>query len=240
MAHLFNKNPDNKYLPTGYYYTHSYGTYRSSNEISRDLVVQFNEALHDPNQTVYVGYGEEGKARYGSIGIAVPKGYDPNNRASWPTSRASAAAVLSGRGGYRDYIQRDEMDIHWDSKHSMTASNYESGLYWLTTHPGPTNWVFTRKAKTEKPKVVALDKLENEVEVGDFVVFVGRSSYSTSKGDLMFGFVEKVSPAGIMTCKNIKLSDSDYVREWRVGKGDQITKMSADILKQLMLRRLSF
>jgi hypothetical protein len=232
-VHLFSTNPDNKLIQSGYLYVGRSGT---------DEINKFNESLHDPNQTVYVGYGDSDKARYGSIGIAVPKGYDPEDRESWPSQRPPAP-VLPGRYSYyKDYVSRDDMDVHWDKKHQMLITSYDSGIYWLTTHTGPTKWVFTRKTAEEKKKaaVQAYDKLMNEVNVGDFVAFVARSTYSTSKGDLMFGFVDKVTPAGVMMCKNIKLSDSDTVGTWRVGKGEQITKLSKEILNQLMLRRLTF
>lgn len=225
MTHLFKTDMSNLSLPGGY----RYGIDQT--------IVNFNTAVADPTRTVYVGYGNDEHARYGSIGIAVPKGCDPNDRSNWPPYQASN---LQNRY-HTTYSSIHPIDVHWDAKHkSEDIYIHSSKLFWLTAYQGPTKWVFTKKAKEEKQKVIAYDKLNNEVQVGDFVTFVGRTTYGSGKGDLMFGFVERISNAGIMFCKNIKLSDADHVREWRVAKGDQVSKLNKEILTQLMLRRLTF
>ncbi|MNK40158.1 hypothetical protein D3C87_587930 [compost metagenome] len=216
----FRKHP--RIASMSYYYSNS----------DAELYKYLN-TLVDPNEKIYVGFNSGGKARYGTIGVARPKHF-PKDRSKWPTS-----PKFVSRSDIYDYIYEIAIDFD-DGREIKAASPYSDELHWLKDYSGPTNWVFTRKAKEDTPPVVVLDRLGNELKTGDFIAYVGREPYTTGMGDLFFGFVEKISPKGVVYAKNIKLDDDDKQQTIRLGYPERATKLNKEIIDQLMIRRLTF
>ncbi len=215
--------------------SHSY--YNSPDELHRYL-----NTLLDPNATVYVGFNDSGKARYGSIGIARPARFD-KDRSTWPSVSFTKDQVRSRHmvGGYSVYDFQYEVSVDFEDGHTIkSASTYGDNLYWLEKYTGPTHWIFSRKPKEEVPPVVVKDRLGNELKQGDFIAYVGREPYTSGMGDLYFGFVDKISPKGTVYAKNIKLDDADKVQTIRLTYPERSTKLNKDIIDELMIRRLTF
>lgn len=196
--------------------------------------------LVDPNEKLYVGFADSDKARYGTIGILRPQHF-PQDRAHWPKVKFDANNKNAVNNGHNIYDFMYDVSVDFDDGRSIkTASPYSDDLYWLKDYSGPTHWVFTRKAKADTPPVVVLDRLGNELKQGDFIAYVGREPYTSGMGDLFFGFVEKISPKGVVYAKNIKLDDDDKAQTIRLGYPERATKLNKEIIDQLMIRRLTF
>lgn len=203
--------------------------YYSSSDVE---FMAYLKTLTDPNVKIYVGFADPDKARYGTIGVARPKHY-PKDRSKWP-----AIPAFKHRSDTYDFMYEIIVDL--DDGREIKASPYSDNLYWLKTYTGPTHWVFTRKAKEDLPPVVVKDRLGNELKQGDFIAYVGREPYTSGMGDLFFGFVEKISPKGVVYAKNIKLDDDDKTQTIRLGYPERSTKLNKEIIDQLMIRRLTF
>ena len=199
--------------------------------------------MYDPNKTVYVGWGDENTSRYGSIGVAVPRGYDHFDRANWKPMPA-----FNKYDPARSYWHQSDsfyhgfrcFDVVFDKKRGVkdVYPYYTGDLYWLKGHTGGVEWCWNQKPKPEAKPIY--DRLGNELKQGDFIAYVGRAKYTTGMGDLYFGFIEKTTKGGTIFAKNIKLSDEDKQMESRITTPDRVTKLDKNILTTLMMKRLTF
>lgn len=196
--------------------------------------------LVNPDNKLYVGFADSNKARYGTLGVIRPKQF-PKDRSLWPAVKFDPSHRNSTQNGYNVYDFLYEVSVDFDDGRTINAASpYTDELYWLKDYSGPTHWVFTRKAKGETPAVEVKDRLGNDLKQGDFIAYVGREPYTTGMGDLYFGFVEKISPKGVVYAKNIKLDDDDKVQTIRLTYPERATKLNKEIIDQLMIRRLTF
>jgi len=207
-----------------------------------DEVMDFVLAMYDPKQTVYVGWGDSNSTRFGSVGIAVPHGYDHFDRDNWP-ALPDFATLSKSYYYYRSYSPYyyglREFSIVFDKKRKVNSvyPSYTT-FYWMKGYTGGVVWEWTKKTPPA-PKTI-VDRLGNELKQGDFIAYVGREKYTTGMGDLFFGFIDKTTNGGTIFAKNIKLSEDDKVLEHRITTPDRVTKLDKTILTTLMLKRLTF
>lgn len=203
---------------------------------------EFAKALWDPTQTVYVGWAGDG-ARQGAIAIATPRGYSHLNREMWPKIIPSShyRTAYWKPHPYYDAIKYLDLYFTEGKKHRTIdfVSLFNGNLVWLTDYSGPTKWVFERN----KPKEIVIpkvyDRLGSELNVGDFVGFVAVDYTQQGEQCLLFGSVSKIGQTGVTYVKNIKLHDKDRISERRVQSPNKLIKLDDQILKTLMLKRLS-
>ena len=203
--------------------------YYRSNEVETAL---FLRTLLDPTESIYVGFSNSSRVRYGSIGRIRFGKYD-KDRSTWPP--------IPRLNLDRAYEYLYDLAVEFDDGHSIkNVDVWSEGLVWLKNYSGPTNWIFTKKAAEPVVAVDVFDRLGNQLAVGDFVAFVGRQPYTTGMGDLYFGAITKISAKGTVYVKNIKLSDDDVSKEMRLTQPERATKLDKDILNTLILKKLTF
>lgn len=209
-----------------------YGTAKNGQEQNAE---EFKNHLWDPTKTTWVGLTGKGP-REGSIGIAVPHGFNPKDRKDWTPRKP----VLNRQSHYYMYDE-NFVDVHFDKGRKVkNFSLYYDRMVWLKDYTGGVEYKFERTAVEKPAPKIVLDRLGNELNAGDFICYVGRSAYSTAMGDIFFGFVERKTDGGTLFVKNIKLDDKDKQRESRITSPDRVTKLNKDVIDQLMLRRLTF
>lgn len=189
--------------------------------------------LLDPAYTVYVGFNQTGKARYGSVGKLRWSG-NPVDRSLWQP----LPSMEEFRNNRNAYAYISSLVVDFDDGRTVNVCAWNDSLVWIKDYEGPTRWIFTKKAK-DIPAVVH-DRLGEVLAVGDFVAFVGRAKYTTGMGDLYFGSVTKISHKGTVYVKNIKLDDDDKSEEMRLTYPERATKLDKEILNKLILKKLTF
>jgi len=198
--------------------------------------MRFAKILYDPTRKVYVRVDKLGSSREGTIAVAVPCGYS-RERNDWITPDFSQQSSYYYSRNWNVYY----VDLHHDDGRvtkGVSARNLE--LTWLTGYSGSTVWKFVRgAAKPKPPKIPSMDRLGHEISVGDLVVFTA-NHYRYSAGTLFFGTVRKISDKGIPTVEAFKTRENDSNREYRILQPDRVTKLTADILDDLMMRKLMY
>jgi hypothetical protein len=195
----------------------------------RQEQVKFLTRLHDPKKTVYVAIGNSEQARFGTIAIAVPKGYD-KDRSTWPV-----APIFNDSNSYNHF---GDVTLYFDDSRVSKANIFDQHLYELPDYTGDTVWKFVKKEK--KPDVEVFDRMGHSIKIGDFITFVVTGYYKAST-ELKFGFIEAITPRGVITVKSIKLDDTDHATSHRIPQADnKICKINKEIVDELMLRRLTF
>lgn len=127
--------------------------------------------------------------------------------------------------------------VTWDGRKNKVNNLSGYDLTWLKGHEGGTVWAY---AKPEVPKVVALDKLGDEIQVGDFISYIlYHFDNSHNAAGLYFGKVTKIDKDGTVWAKNIKLKDSDQTDEKAIKDNSLIIIMSKDLMNKLMMARLA-
>lgn len=213
--------------------------YYSQNDLT---ITAFAESLWDPKQTVYVGWSGEG-ARQGAIAIATPRGRPHSDRASWPKTIPTQTYFSSYWKPHKYFDAARYVDLYFvEGKKVRTVeyvSTFGGNLVWLNDYTGDTKWVFERN----KPKEIVIpkvyDRLGSELNVGDFVGFVAVDYTQQGEQCLLFGSISKIGKTGVTYVKNIKLHDKDKTSERRVQSPNKLIKLDENILKTLMLKRLS-
>lgn len=196
---------------------------------SDDRRMKFLKRLWNPKQTTYAAIGNREQSKYGTIGVLAPAGVG-FDRSAWP-----AMPQITSNNVYKWF---GDFEMHFDDGRVIKVNVYNQNLYWLPDHVGPTVWNFKKKPK--KPDVEVKDKLGNDIKVGDFIAFA-YSGYYKSDLALKFGFVEEITPRGVITVKSLKLNDDDVSHNYKFGSADKrICKMNKEIIDELMLRRLTF
>lgn len=192
---------------------------------SRVHFENFTKNLYDPNRTCWVRISDPDSSRRGSIGRAVPKGYDVNDTSSWQPR------PLTNRYGGRMNELDDQIDIYLGENKRLLNYRFKGrGIEWLPDYKGEATWCFNKKEA--KPKYQFKDAMGDVIELGDFGV------YADSTGTIMFGTVTKISKVGMIYVTNIKTPKiSSY--EIRLKSGDQFCRMTKDIFQRLMVMKLA-
>jgi hypothetical protein len=202
----------------------------------------FTEDLWNPNQTVYVGWSGEG-ARQGAIAIATPRGLDHFDRSKWPKTIPTQTRRLSYWKPHPYYDSMRNIDLHFvEGKKPRTieyVNIFTTNLTWLPDYSGTTKWVFERNKNKDVVIPKVYDRLGSELNVGDFVGFVAVDYTQKGEQCLLFGSVSKIGKTGVTYVKNIKLHDNDRSSERRIQSANKLIKLDDQILKTLMLKRLS-
>jgi hypothetical protein len=106
---------------------------------------------------------------------------------------------------------------------------------WLKDYVGETHWVFEQPEEDYKQ---ALDRLDREIKVGDFICYVLHHFGGDKGATACFGNVTKVTRGGEVWAKNIKLTDKEVIEEKRILHNSNITILTKDLMDQLMLAKL--
>jgi len=206
--------------------------------------VRFSNALYDPKQTLWVRIDSEKLARKGTIGIAVPSGYDHKNRANWKKKHFKPS----------DYGE-SAMEIFLEGKKQFKIDSYDHTVTWLEDYTGPEVFVMTTKAKAERfqPK----DIMGHPIAAGQMVCFTPPSGRYASRQ--AFGIIESISDSGL----TFEISEIDVEKATKKSRGgwssrqtirlnsktnqydpnddrcNQVTVIRADLLTELMTVRLT-
>lgn len=196
--------------------------YYSLSESVKNKNLAFTGRLWHPGSTVWVRINDN-SARHGSIGIAVPKGFDPNNRSNW-TARETPKSMY-----YQTLDER--IDIYLGNDKKLLGYQLEKGIQWLYDYTGPATWHF--HTTKPKPKYQFTDVMGDIIEIGDFGV------YADWNGNLKFGKVTKISKVGMIYVTNMKTDKVKQSYEIRLKNGEQFCRMTKDIFQRLTVMKLS-
>lgn len=139
----------------------------------------------------------------------------------------------------RSYCWMTDIVVEFDSRPGQMTNFNSNQLKWLPHHDHSlgTVWAWDPTA-TAKPKAeprVVKDHLGEEVKPEQFICFVHRSYKNIN---LRFGSVTRITPAGTVFVKTIKLNDRDRSEEVRC-LGDELVIVNDKLLSRLTLARLS-
>ena len=118
---------------------------------------------------------------------------------------------------------------------TVTKAFFLKDLIWVMNHTGPTLLCDYDDPRSVKP---IMDRLGTKIKVGDFCSFVARNP-STNKLQTYFGKVTKIDKSGLIWCENIKLNDSDVIKERKVSDNSNIVVITNDLMDRIMIHRLS-
>lgn len=189
----------------------------------------------EAGEKLYVYYRRDG-ARFGSIGriqsirTRTDKTYTGPNH-SW--GGQSYWDLQRDPKNWKEVTRADAIIVEWDDR--KTTNEFEPHYCTvLEGFTGPTRFNYVTNAGAER--VIPTDRLGNDIEVGQTIVFFNR------RGDkcLRFGVVSKVTKAGMVYVKDFKLEDDEYSSERRIMyASSDCAVLSGDVLDQLMLKKLS-
>jgi hypothetical protein len=111
-------------------------------------------------------------------------------------------------------------------------------ITWLKGYSGPTHWIHNPPLIIKPELKPILDRLGREVKLGDFVSYA-ITRYNTSRIDVYFGSVTKISNRNVVYCTNIKLNDNDSIFEEKIKDNSSMVLITKDLIDQLMIKRLS-
>jgi len=165
--------------------------------------------------------------RAGAIGQAKPTkncNFDPSKPWDDPQSR---------------YYNRNVMwfaDI-WFDKKRKASRQYLRGRHsvWLPDYTGPAVYV---PPTQPKPKVVACDRMGNEIKVGDFGSCV-LSHHIYNGPAIYFVKVISVSDTGVVIVRSIPLKSDEESRDQKLNHDMDFVRIDDKLMKDLMLRKLS-
>lgn len=128
--------------------------------------------------------------------------------------------------------------IRWEKRANQLNYVQASSLYWHKdrTKEEGTVWVF------EKPKidkVIPTDRLGRAIEVNDFISYILYQFDGGGAAGIYYGKVTKIEDDGTVWAKNIKLNETERQAEKKIKDSKLAVIMTADLMDQLMLARLS-
>jgi hypothetical protein len=131
-----------------------------------------------------------------------------------------------------------QLTVKFDDRKNKLKPIIED-IVWLKDYTGPTVWNHNPPPPKPKPELKPIyDRLGREVKLGDFVSYAV-TWYNTSRLDVYFGSVTRISDRNVVYCTNIKLNDNDRVFEERIKDNSSIVLITKDLIDQLMIKRLS-
>lgn len=138
--------------------------------------------------------------------------------------------------GYSKNLPVPSILVKFDDRPNKLKPDANS-LIWLKDYTGPTVWKNTTPPKKSLPPKKVYDRLGRELQVGDFISYI-LYHHTVSGAGIYFGTVTKISDAGKVMAKNIKLSEHDRVEEKAIKDPSQIVVVTKDLMDQLVLAKL--
>lgn len=130
-----------------------------------------------------------------------------------------------------------KISIKCDKKHKDATVDLGKVKFY-TNFTGECKYVNEKPAKTKKEEIILKDKFDNDITVGSFIVFA--NSTSRQQGRPKFGHITKITSNNVFYAKNLKLSSTDYSREYILREPHEVILMDDDLMSQLTLARLSY
>lgn len=133
---------------------------------------------------------------------------------------------------------RFDVTVKWNGRFN-DFSPRPAEILWLKGYQGNTVWAYDKSAKPKTPKIIPKDRLDREIKVGDFIVYILYQFQGSSAAGIYFGKVTRITHEGEVYAKNIKLGGDDRQAEKKIKESKLITIMSDDLMQQLMIAKLS-
>lgn len=185
---------------------------------------------------LYVRFVDPLNARFGSIARVVQYSYYYNPHTASSLTQAQKDQNTRSFAMSKNFSG----ELRWDGRNSKPGFYSRSDLVeWLPDWKGGTVWQFDRERSKRVKPVVALDKLGREIQVGDFCTYILYQFQGRDAAGIYFGNVTKVEKDGQVFCKNVKLTSSDRQAEMAIKNNNLITILTDDLMRQLMLAKLS-
>ena len=191
-----------------------------------------NQANRKP---IYVRFVDPCSARFGSIAKIVHHSYSSWSNFSRNTVAQTQSAILNLA---RNKLISGELRF---SKRNSKPSFYSRGecVEWLPNYTGDTVWQYDRERAQRVVAKPAYDKLNREIQVGDFCTYILYQFDGAGAAGIYFGNVTRIDKDGQVFCKNVSLKPNDKVAEKAIKDNKLITILTDDLMKQLMLAKLS-
>lgn len=190
--------------------------------------------------TIYVRFVDPCDPRFGSIAKLVNR---PNFRHSWsaPMGRvAHTPAEQDAAVQQLAQIRTLYTDLQWDKRSNRPRfSTYEYSVEYLPKYTGETVWKYDRDRAKRFAQKPAFDRLEREIKVGDFCTYILYQFDGSGAAGIYFGTVTRIEKDGQVFCKNVPLKSNERVAEKPVKDNRLITILTDDLMRQLMLAKLS-
>lgn len=185
---------------------------------------------------MYVRFVNPAHPRFGSIArLQSSSNYSYWGKPKTPTPQEQAQNIA-------DLARRRSFygELRWDGRNSKPSFFTGSDdMEWLPDYSGPTVWQFDRERNHRVQQTIAYDKLGREISVGDFCTYILYQFDGGGAAGIYFGTVSKIEKNGTVHCKNISLKQGDKVAEKPIKDNKLITILTDDLMRQLMLAKLS-
>jgi hypothetical protein len=182
------------------------------------------------NKPAYFRFVDPTHERFGSIA----KVSQNNRHFSW--SQRDEKSCMQGWNARNSFIA----ELRWDKRSSRPVVNVPwDSVEYLPNYTGETVWAFDRDRKKRSERVIAEDRLGREIQVGDFITYILYQFDGGGAAGIYFGTVTKVEIDGSVWARNVGLSSKDKIDEKRIKENKLITILTEDLMRQLMVARLT-
>ena len=201
------------------------------------LAYRYFEYVKEP---IFVRFVDPCNPRFGSIARLKTRpnnnygySYYSNIKPHTPAEQAKQAANLA--------IQKTiYTELNWDKRNSKPGFNtYSDFVEYLPGYTGDTVWKFDRERAKRIHAKPAYDRLDREIQVGDFCTYILYQFDGRGAAGIYFGNVTKIDKDGQVYCKNVSLKSGERVAEKPIKDNNLITILTDDLMRQLMLAKLS-
>lgn len=186
-------------------------------------------------KSAYIRFVDPQSERFGSIARIVPYSWSSQYQGRYTKASdiAQAMRLWSGRSSFYG-------ECRWNKRSSKPSFSVPSDkVEYLPNYTGDTIWKFDRDRKQRVEFVAAHDRLGRLINVGDFITYILYQFDGSGAAGIYFGNVTKVDLDGSVWAKNVGLSSSDRVGEKKIKDNKLITILTDDLMRQLMLAKLS-
>ena len=213
-------------------YYHYYFTADKNSQKYKEWVSDIKQFLNDIilGNPIYVKYKSNNTAGRGDS-IAIVTGV------------ADSSVLEHIKEHISDYYESNytlinlSLMVKFDDRKNRLRPKVED-IIWLKGYSGPTFWIHNPPVVIKPELKPILDRLGREIKLGDFVSYA-ITWYNTSRIDVYFGSVTRISDRNVVYCTNIKLNDNDPIVEERIKDNSSMVLITKDLIDQLMIKRLS-
>lgn len=209
----YGKGPHSLHFSGGYYSSTKYEDQRRFNAFKSEIE---HKLVNDI--PIYVTFRDARRA--GSIGRLVSVEMEEHKSANY------------------SYYSVGGLTVKWDDRPNVVRPDANEIYYMPQYIDCGTTWAWNPPPpKEKKPAVVSRDHLGEIIEVGMFVSFIYRRHTNIK---LQFGTVTRMSDAGTIWIKTLKLRDKDPAgQEVKAYSADSLTILNDNLMSRLMLARMA-
>jgi len=180
---------------------------------------------------IYVRVIDPGNPRFGSISKVRPAYSGKRRTGVYPNTQAQALTRAQRLFSY----------MKWDNSYRNHRLRIpQDRVEFLENYTGPTVYKYDRSRSKRKEPARVFDRLDREINVGDFCAYILYQFERGTGASICFGTVTNIDYLGQVWCKNIPLHEKMASEEKKVKDPKLITVMTEDLQDILFVKKLTF